>query len=174
MNSIMPVETSWPILLGCGKIQMWNGPEALGKDLWVEMIFVFNTQLTEGKHAEDSQSVSVHLLHPLQTVPCRWRRICRWHWRRFLPLAAKTSFCLSPKSYRTTLIWVGWLARERKKKSFKDILHVFTHNLNTLLVKDVKRKGEGKRTEDVNGGWAGDAKAGKTFWDQIRKKKKKN
>lgn len=50
-------------------------------------------------------------------------------------------------------------------------MHVFTHNLNTLLVKDEKRKGEGKRTEDVNGGWAGDAKAGKTFWDQIRKKK---
>lgn len=60
--------------------------------------------------------------------------------------------------------------KKKEKQSFKDILHVFTHNLNTLLVKDEKRKGEGRRTEDVNGGWAGDAKAGKTFWDQIRKK----
>lgn len=67
----------------------------------------------------------------------------------------------------------GEKRKEKKKLSFKDILHVFTHNLNTLLVKDEKRKGEGKRTEDVNGGSAGDAKAGKTFWDQIRKRKKK-
>lgn len=54
------------------------------------------------------------ILHQLQTVPCCWQRICRWHWKKSLQPAARTSSCLSPKSYRPTLIWAGWLEERRE------------------------------------------------------------
>lgn len=77
------------------------------------------------------------ILHQLQTVPCCWQRICRWHGKKSLLPAARTSFCLSPKSYRPTLISVGWLEERRgeeKGNRFKILLHLFTNNLTKLVL----------------------------------------
>lgn len=97
---------------------------------------------------EARRSFSVYLLHQLQTVPCCWQRICRWHWKKFLQPAARTSFCLSPKSYRPTQISVGWLEERRKVLSSKTLLHLFTHNLTKLFIREEEREGEEAKEQE--------------------------
>lgn len=97
---------------------------------------------------EARRSFSVYLLHQLQTVPCCWQRICRWHWKKFLQPAARTSFCLSPKSYRPTQISVGWLEERRKVLSSKTLLHLFTHNLTKVFVREEEREGEEAKEQE--------------------------
>lgn len=65
------------------------------------------------------------ILHWLQTVPCCWRRICRWHWEKCFQPAARTSFCLSPESCSPTLTLEGWLWHRKVTTQ----LHLLTDDL---------------------------------------------
>lgn len=120
---------------------------------------------------EARRSFSVYLLHQLQTVPCCWQRICRWHWKKFLQPAARTSFCLSPKSYRPTQISVGWLEERRKVMSSKTLLHLFTHNSTKLFVREEERKGgEAKEQDRWKMARQVMQKQVRLFLDQIKKR----
>lgn len=86
-----------------------------------------------------------HILHQLQTVPCCWQRICRWHWKKSPQPAARTSFCLFPKSYKPTLISAGWLEEKRREIKFtrlKTLLHLCTNILICCYFISEKRRQE--------------------------------
>lgn len=146
MNSMIPLETSCPILLGCRKTQLHckRGHTYLMTDfvninIFFALIMAFMLQQSnnwdsmglldrEAVHLEarqyifylfyDFQFVNAEwLLHQLLIVPCYLQRICRWLWRISPQPAAKISFCLSPKSYRPTQTSVGWLEERIGEKT---------------------------------------------------------
>lgn len=137
-----PVETSCPILLGCRQTELHLKRKATYTHLMTAFVnahlLCHNKTMSEtlqGRQTvvlftlekESKFTISLlfyfwkpqKILHQRRRVPCCLQRICRWLWRKSLQPAARTSFCLAPKSYRPTPTWVGWL-KERRGKEMRE------------------------------------------------------